>query len=125
MTKTEASKRLREALATCSEAQAQDVCDILRYGAGYMPLPEGAMPHFGDAQLEASFPLDARLRDALIDLQDAVHETGSHHEVDPEWTPVRAGAWESVLATLVIEGDWAQIAETARELREDVARSAI
>lgn len=118
MTKKEASRKLREALAVCSEEQARDVADILERGAGLMPMPEGSVIEFGNPEINASFPNDSRLRHALVNLIDAVYETGSRYEDEPNWTPVHAGAWESVLATLVIEGDWAKIAETAKELRE-------
>lgn len=112
----EALARLTHALATCSDERAAAVRTCLRRGAGLIPMPP-------EAQLASPAGLVPERREAWYALADAlriesVGASGDWRD-DAEWTPVRAGDWESVLATLLVERDWEQVERTARELREE------
>lgn len=112
MTNREAYRLLRERLANCTLAQAEDIGVILRIGAGDLGLPGGAiMPE------PAELPRDRRY--AWYALVDGIRYGGGAGEDGDAHTfrPVHAGAWEAVLATLVIEANWNRISETAKELR--------
>jgi hypothetical protein len=112
----EALTRLTHALATASEERAAAVRTCLRRGAGLIPLPPGA-------EIQAPAGLVPDRREAWYALTDALRiesvGVSSDWRDDAVWHPVRAGDWESVLATLLIERDWEQIEKTARELREE------
>lgn len=112
MLKTDAAKQLKSVLQECSAEQFGAVKTILVKGAGCLGLPEGAyMTEPQDVAQER--------RDALWSLTDAVYL----EEKGDEFTRPRAGMWESVLATLVIEQDWETIKRTAAELTEQSGES--
>lgn len=105
ISKGAARSRLREQLLAATPEQAQAARDVLRLGAGHLGLPDGA------SFVEPAW-LPAERREVYIACVEAVHL-----DEGDDWTLIHAGDWESVLATLVIEGDWAKIEETAAELR--------
>jgi hypothetical protein len=109
MTVSDALARLSHALVTCSDSCAHDIATILHLGAGQMGLPEGAV-------CGAPPGLVNDRRKAWLALSEAIRTNHSH--LAASWTPIHAGNWESVLATLVIEGDWEKIASTAADLRQ-------
>ena len=107
MTKTEAYAALLDILRVASEEQHRDVADILRLGAGCMPLPDGAV-------LTAPGALPPERRESYCNLCEGITWLST---AGAEYVPVYVGAWEPVLATLVLEANWPCIAETAAELR--------
>ncbi|HEY3305237.1 MAG TPA: hypothetical protein VGL70_17070 [Candidatus Binatia bacterium] len=111
MTKKEAGLQLRAALVLCSPEQASAVNDILEIGAGDIAPPK-------DATLSGPAEVPVERRHSYDNLMDAVYgcrpDSGGE-----EWQPVHAGDWESVLATLVIEGAWDKIEQVAKELRDE------
>lgn len=112
----DASVRLTHALAICSDERAAAVRTILRRGAGLLGLPSGAVLTAPAGLVPERRELWASLVDALR--IDAVG-VSEDWRADAEWTPIRGGQWESVLATLLIERDWETIERTARDLREE------
>lgn len=108
MTKRDAQRAVSHALAVCSDEQARDVADILRLGAGLLGLPEGAA-------LSAPTGLVPQRREAWFSLIEAIRLDRDSEQ----FRSVRSGDWETVLASLVILGDWATIAQTAEDLRSD------
>ena len=110
----EALARLTHAIATAPDERAKAVRTCLRRGAGLIGLPAGA--EFG-----APAGLMPDRRELWISLVDAlrIDAVGVDGEWDAaaDWSPVHAGDWESVLGTLLIEGEWAKIEETAEDLR--------
>jgi hypothetical protein len=116
MTASEAIACIALRLATCSPEQAQDVSDIVRLGAGLFDLEEGCV------MVEPSGLIPKR-RVAYTVLADTIRidTVGVYHNYNPDapWHPIHSGAWESVLVTLIIEGDWERITETAAELRRE------
>ncbi len=111
----QALAQITHALATCTDARAAAIRTILRRGAGLMGLPPGAT-------LTAPEGLVPERRELWVTLADTIRLDTVGVDGDwraaAEWTPTRAGQWESVLATLVIARDWEQIEQTAAELRE-------
>jgi hypothetical protein len=107
---------LTHVLATCTEERAAAVRTILRRGAGLIGLPDGAV-------LSAPAGLVPERRELWVTLADTLRidavGVSSDWRDSAEWTPVRAGQWESVLATLLIQRDWEQVERTAAELREE------
>jgi hypothetical protein len=114
MTNLEAYRLLHRRLAECSEAQARDIRDLLRMGAGDLGLPEGAV-----ATEPAELPPERRPH--WFSLVDGIRYLGGAGEGgdDREFRPVHGGSWEPVIATLVIEGDWDRIRAAADDLRRD------
>ena len=117
----DAAAHLTLGLATATDAQAAAIQAILTQGAGLLPLPEGAV-------LQGPEGLVPSRREAWVTLVDALRLDAVGHEAwDPDApvTLIRAGAWESVLATLVLERDWVTIERTAAELEgRDLSASA-
>lgn len=111
MTRKEAGAILKSTLTACTEQQAQDINDILEIGAGNIRQPEGVV-FSGPKEMPNS------RREAYMGLIDTVYDCDPQSG-EKEWQPVQAGAWESVLATLVIQGTWETIAKTANQLREE------
>lgn len=101
------------ALATASGERARAVGVVLRLGAGHLPLPEGAT-------YSSPAGLVPELREAWVAVADAIRlDTVGLDDPwrdDATWTPIRAGEWESVLATLLVEREWDEIERTARDL---------
>lgn len=118
MTNADAYRTLLDHLTTATEAQARDVRDILRLGAGDLGLPEGAV-------MTAPGGLPAERRHAYCSLVDGIRYLGGGDDPDGEYHPVRAGSWEPVLAALVIDGEWDQIRAVADDLRTDTIRRAV
>ena len=113
MNMSDAIDTLRTNLAASTSEQLADLRDCSTLGGGTMYHAE--MP--GD-------PPESFLRQAILhELEDAIALDLS--EGDGEFVPCHAGDWHDVLATLVVENDWAKIAEIAKDLRErDKARTA-
>lgn len=115
MTMDEALARLSHALATCSDDGAAAARTILRRGAGVIGLPP-------DAVLTAPAGLVPERREAWATLADALRidavGVSGDWRADAAFAPVRAGEWEAVLVTLLVERDWDAIERTANDLRE-------
>lgn len=117
----EQTRPAREALAlatlslsTASGERARSVSVILRLGAGHLETPG----------LVYSSPagLVPELREAWVAISEAIRLGSVGQDEwrdDAPWRPTRAGDWESVLATLLVERDWDAIERTARELERD------
>jgi len=106
MTKAEAYQLLLTRLSSATEEQARNVNVILERGAGCLPLPDGAV-------MTGPTELPPDRRHAYCNLVDGLR----YLSVDGnQYVPVHAGAWEAVLATLVIEEQWDTIAGTAADL---------
>ena len=107
MLKTDASQRLSAALGECRDEQFSWVKTMMEKGAGLLGLPDGAFP---------PSPQDVHgdRRDVLASLADAVYDCAK----DNDFPMPRAGGWEYVIATLVIEQDWETIKKSAAELTE-------
>jgi hypothetical protein len=120
MTNLEAYRLLRVRLAACTDAQASDLRVILRVGAGDMRLLDRAT-------MSQPAEIPANRRPYWFSLVDGIRYLGGAGEdVDEqEFRPVRAGAWEAVLATLVAEGEWDKVRQTADEIRTECIRSAV
>lgn len=120
MTNLDAYRLLRTRLAECTAEQARDVRDILRLGAGDMGLPDGAT-------MDEPADVPAERRPHWYALVDGIRYYGGAGEDgnDGDFVPVHGGAWEAVLATLVVESDWPRIRETADGLRLDSIRRAV
>jgi uncharacterized protein YbjT (DUF2867 family) len=103
-----ARRRLLDQLAAATPAQFADIMTLLRQGAGLLPLPEGTT-------LSEPKALPPDRREAAISLYEALVATPRG-----DWQPVYVGDWESVLASLVVDGEWRKIAEAARELEAQV-----
>ena len=103
------------ALVTADDHQAQAALTCLRVGAGSLGLPEGAT-------LSGPAGLVPERREVWLAVAEAIRldTVGVSADYDPEapWHPVEAGAWESVLATLLVRRDWPKIEETAASLQE-------
>lgn len=112
MTNLDAYRLLRQRLAECSPSQARDIRDVLRLGAGEIGLPDGAT-------MSEPAELPSERRPYWISLVDGIRHLGGAGEDGDQkpFAPVRAGAWEPVLATLIIEAQWERIRETADDLR--------
>lgn len=101
-------------LASASGERARSVGVILRLGAG----------HLETAGLVYSSPagLVPELREAWVAVCEAIRLGSVGQDEwrdDAPWRPTRAGDWESVLATLLVERDWDAIERTARKLEAD------
>lgn len=118
MTNTEAYEKIRRLLVSIPDHAARDLRDILRLGAGDLGLPDGAV-------LDGPEEMKPDRRIAYCSLVDGIRCLGGGEKATAEFQPVRAGAWEAVLATLVVEGQWEKIRETADDLRHDVIRDAV
>ncbi len=103
-----ALERLTHRIATATSDQIDAAMTCLRLGAGWLGDGANGVPT-GPSGLEPS------RRWLWIACAEAI---GSEN-----WAPVRVGAWEPVLATLILEGDWSAIAQTADELRREEATS--
>lgn len=114
MTVTDAYRVISHRLSTCAPAQADDLLACLRFGAGHIGLPEGAT-------CDQPSGLVPERREAWLALVDAVRLSvvGPSEDAPPDapWTPTTCGDWEPVLASLVIAGEWDEIATTAADLR--------
>lgn len=119
MTNLDAYRLIRARLADCTAGQATDIRDVLRLGAGSLEIPDGAT-------MAEPAELPVERRPWYIALVDGIRYLGGAGEDgdDREWVPVHAGAWEAVLATLVVEADWERIRATADELRADTIQRA-
>ena len=118
MTKSEAYTILLSRLSAVTLAQAQDIRDCLRYGAGLIPLPDGSV-------LTEPGGLTPDLREAYCNLVDGIRYLSGDPRAEEniadvsEYRPIHAGAWDPVLATLIIEQQWDTIARTAADLRHE------
>jgi hypothetical protein len=128
VTLADALARLTHRLAVATDDQADDVATILRLGAGDLGLPAGAVPSAPAGLVPARRMAWLTLVDALrftvrarARLEGRAPPDDDAGRDDADWTPVRAGDWESVLTTLVIEREWDTIADTADDLRADHA----
>lgn len=93
--------------AESSEIEALNTC--LQLGGGQIWLFEPETLYMRPAGLVSN------RRSAFNTLSETIYLDGSN---DPEarFQPCYTGPWESVLATLVIDGNWTKIEETALEL---------
>jgi len=103
-------------LVAATDAEARDVRDVLRLGAGDagppgVPVEPAAMP--------------AERRYVYYALVEGIRHLGCGGADGDEYTPIRAGHWEPVLASLVIDGGWAKIRETADDLRRGIVERAV
>jgi len=116
MNKHDAAKQLQHVLASCTDEQTRDINTLLELGAGHMSLrtmhPDQKIT-FGGPE---SVPNDRR--EAYVNLVDAVYDLAGESE---DYPMPRAGGWEYVIATLVIEQEWESIAKTAADLRKEEA----
>ena len=110
MLKIAACAQLKAALMEASAEQFAQVKTLMEKGAGCLGLPEGSY-------LAEPVDVQQERRCVLAELVDAVYD----YEQGDEFSLPRAGAWEYVIATLVIERDWEKIGETAKELEEQAA----
>jgi hypothetical protein len=117
MTNLDAYRLLNTRLFEASDSEARDVRDVLRLGAGGLP---------DDATMAEPADLPADRRSHWYSLVDGIRYGGGAGEDgdNRDFVPCYSGAWEAVLATLVIGADWQKIRETADELRLDSIRRA-
>lgn len=103
------------ALVTADDHQARAALTCLRLGAGSLGLPEGAT-------FSGPAGLVPERREIWLAISEAIRidSVGASADYDPDapWQPVEAGAWESVLATLLVRRDWDRIVETTASLEE-------
>jgi len=106
MHKTQAVEQLKKVIRDCTDEQYGAVKTMMEIGAGLMGLPEGA-------HLTAPVDVQTQRRDVLASLTDAIYDCAA----GDDFPMPRAGGWEYVIATLVIERDWETIDRTAADLR--------
>lgn len=112
-----ARRYLLAGIASATAADISAVHTCLEKGAGLLSL---------DASLMEPCGLLPERRVLYVELEQSLYfeHTMDRRPVNPafvdmildEWVPVECGSWESVLATLVIQGRWERIRETALEL---------